>query len=161
MVGADRVRGLSRCGRMHPYNQPMSESLSARPESRFALVAGIAGALVAAVISVKAIFGSANSTAGIGFVFVPFIMAAAMVFAGVWGLALNPATPPGVMERLSNSSNKYTRFNLTYNEATPPAILEKLAQDPDEILARNASQALQRYAKRLKEARRRAPLPSQ
>ncbi|MFM9968290.1 MAG: hypothetical protein ACKVQK_07830 [Burkholderiales bacterium] len=66
----------------------MSESLSARPESRFALVAGITGALAATVISVKAIFASGSSTAGIGFVFVPFIMAAAMVFAGVWGLAV-------------------------------------------------------------------------
>ena len=66
----------------------MSESLSARPESRFALVTGIAGALAAAAISVKAIFASGSSAAGIGFVFVPFVMAAAMVFAGVWGLAL-------------------------------------------------------------------------
>ena len=59
-------------------------------------------------------------------------------------------TPPAVMERLSNSSNKYTRFNLTYNEATPPAILQRLAQDPDELLARNANQALQRQANRVK-----------
>ena len=66
----------------------MSESLSARPESRFAMIAGIAGALLAAVISVKAIIGSASSTAAIGFVFVPFVMIAAMVFTGIWGLAL-------------------------------------------------------------------------
>ena len=58
----------------------MSESLSTRPESRFALVAGISGVLAAA-ISVKAIFVSGSSTAGIGFVFVPFIMAAVMVLA--------------------------------------------------------------------------------
>ncbi len=61
-----------------------------------------------------------------------------------WGLALNPATPPAVMERLSSSDNIYTRLNLTYNKATPPAILERLAQDPDETLARNAQQALDR-----------------
>ena len=66
----------------------MSETISARPEARFALIAGIAGAVFSAVVSVKAIFGSASSTAAIGFVFVPFIMMAAMVFAGVWGLAL-------------------------------------------------------------------------
>jgi hypothetical protein len=59
----------------------MSESLSTRPESRFALVAGISGAPAAAAISVKAIFASGSSTAGIGFVFVPFIMAAVMVLA--------------------------------------------------------------------------------
>jgi len=305
----------------------MSQPLSARPESRFALVSGLGGGIAAAVISVKAILGSASSTAAIGFLFVPFIMAAAMVFAGLWGLALgcvwhamrgtqsyyravlllawivalgvpaygawqvwqglaleravaeasvmntaeleralnespwrdnrffigalvqnkaasealldrisrladpelyeqmgslwnvngenrkglaamrliaynpnvnaatlqylaegphadkvmhdvlrnrrtpmtvlarhfdstdyliewalalNPMTPPAVMERLSNSSNKYTRFNLTYNEATPPAILQRLAQDPDELLARNANQALQRQANRVK-----------
>ncbi len=66
----------------------MSESLSARPEARFALVAGIAGGLAAAAISVKGIFASASSTAAIGFVFVPLIAAAAAVPAGVWGLAL-------------------------------------------------------------------------
>jgi hypothetical protein len=61
-----------------------------------------------------------------------------------WGLALNPNTPPAVMERLSKSTNIYTRFNLTYNKATPVVILERLAQDPDELLARNARQALER-----------------
>lgn len=66
----------------------MTQSLSARPEARFALIAGIVGGLAAAAISVGAIFESASSTAGIGFVFVPFIMAGAMVFTGVWGLAL-------------------------------------------------------------------------
>ena len=66
----------------------MSESLSTRPESRFALVAGISGAPAAAAISVKAIFASGSSTAGIGFVFVPFIMAAVMVLADFWGLAV-------------------------------------------------------------------------
>ena len=301
------------------------EPLSARPEARFALITGILGGLAAAVISVKAIFASSSSTAGIGFVFVPFIMAAAMVFSGVWGialgcvwhahrgtrsyyrpvwllawvmtlgvpaltawqvqqglaleravaeassmsatqleqaltqspwrdnrfylgalvqnkaageslldrvaalpdpelyeplgslwdvkgenrkglavmrliaynpnvgaatlqrlaegphgdkvlhdvlrnpktpfnllqrhfdstdyqvewaLALNPITPPAVLERLSRSSNRYTRFNLTYNEATPLSILEKLQQDPDEVLATQASQAVERYEKR-------------
>lgn len=66
----------------------MGESLSARPEARFAHVAGIAGGLAAAAISVKGIFASASSTAAIGFVFVPLIAAAAAVPAGVWGLAL-------------------------------------------------------------------------
>jgi hypothetical protein len=63
-----------------------------------------------------------------------------------WGLALNPNTPPAVMERLSRSKDLYTRMNLTYNKATPPEILQRLAQDPDEILARNARQALDRRA---------------
>ena len=61
-----------------------------------------------------------------------------------WGLALNPNTPPAVMERLSRSGNRYTRMNLTYNKATPPALLERLSHDSDDLLARNARQALQR-----------------
>jgi hypothetical protein len=61
-----------------------------------------------------------------------------------WGLALNPNTPTTVMERLSRSKNLYTRMNLSYNQATPPEILRRLAQDPDETLARNARQALER-----------------
>lgn len=66
----------------------MAEPLSARPEARFALIAGIAGALAATAISVKAIFASGSSTAAIGFIFVPLIAAAVAVPAGVWGLAL-------------------------------------------------------------------------
>ena len=66
----------------------MGNRLSSRPEARFALVAGIAGGIAAAAISVKGIFASANSTAALGFVFIPFIAAAAMVVTGVWGLAL-------------------------------------------------------------------------
>lgn len=66
----------------------MAERLSSRPEARFALVAGIAGGIFASVVSVKGIFASASSTAAIGFLFIPFIAAAAMVIAGVWGLAL-------------------------------------------------------------------------
>ena len=61
-----------------------------------------------------------------------------------WGLALNPNTPRAVMERLSRSENIYSRMNLTYNKATPRDILERLAAEPDPILSRNASQALER-----------------
>lgn len=64
-----------------------------------------------------------------------------------WGLSLNPNTPGAVLERLSRSENVYTRLNLTYNSGTPLAILERLAQDGDELLARNASLALERRRK--------------
>jgi hypothetical protein len=64
-----------------------------------------------------------------------------------WGLALNPNTPPRVMERLARSGNRYTRINLTRNPATPSAILEGLARDPDELLARSARQALERRSR--------------
>ena len=70
-------------------NEPAErESISARPESRFAVVTGLIGGLTAVAISVKGIFGSASSTAAIGFLLVPFIAAAAMALSGVWGLAL-------------------------------------------------------------------------
>ena len=69
-----------------------------------------------------------------------------------WGLALNPQAPQRVLQRLAISSNLYTRMNLTYNSATPREILDHLAQDPDESLARNAKQAIERY--RLKPAAR-------
>src|SRR5918999_1228355 len=50
-----------------------------------------------------------------------------------WGLALNPKTPPAVMERLARSSNLHARINLVlYNRATPRAIIERLAKDPDD-----------------------------
>jgi hypothetical protein len=62
--------------------------LSARPEAPWAFWSGIAGGLVAAALAVKGIFESGSSTAAIGLIFVPFIAIAAMVFAGIWGLAL-------------------------------------------------------------------------
>lgn len=61
-----------------------------------------------------------------------------------WGLSLNPNVPHEVMERLSRSEDRYTRMNLAFNKGTPVEILERLAQDPDELLARNAMQALER-----------------
>lgn len=60
----------------------------ARPEARWALWIGIAGALVATVLSVKGIFASASSTAAIGFIFVPLVAVAVAVPAGIWGMAL-------------------------------------------------------------------------
>jgi len=69
----------------------MDESAPAappHPARTYAFVAGIGGALAAAVVSVKGILSSGSSTAAIGFVFVPFIAIAASILAGVWGLAL-------------------------------------------------------------------------
>ncbi len=93
--GANETHGLiepgleSRLRIIPDMNEPDSrESISARPESRFAVVTGVIGGLAAAAISVKGILGSASSTAAIGFLLVPFLAAAAMALAGVWGLAL-------------------------------------------------------------------------
>ena len=66
----------------------MPGSLAARPEARFALLAGVAGALAAAAISTKEILSSASSTAALGFIFVPLVAALAAVPAGLWGFAL-------------------------------------------------------------------------
>lgn len=66
----------------------MSEKLSSRREAPWALWAGVAGGLAAAVISVVGIFKSGSSTAAIGFIFVPFVGAIVAIPAGIWGLAL-------------------------------------------------------------------------
>jgi hypothetical protein len=60
----------------------------ARPETRWALWAGIAGALAAAAVATKGILASASSTAAIGFIFVPLVAAAVAIPVGIWGAAL-------------------------------------------------------------------------
>lgn len=62
-----------------------------------------------------------------------------------WGLALNPKTPPAVMERLARSENRYARLNLVlYNKATPRELVERLAKDPDPFVAERARERLKR-----------------
>jgi hypothetical protein len=61
---------------------------SARPEARWALWAGVAGALAAAALSVRAILYSPSSNPVLGFVLVPFFAAIAAVGFGIWGAAL-------------------------------------------------------------------------
>jgi len=65
--------------------------LGARPEARWALWSGIAGALAAAALSVKGIFASGGSTAALGFVFVPLVAVLAAIPVGIWGAALGYA----------------------------------------------------------------------
>ena len=60
-----------------------------------------------------------------------------------WGLAMNPRTPPAVMDRLSRSENLYARMNLVlYNPATPREIIERLVHDRDAFLAGKARERL-------------------
>ena len=59
-----------------------------RPEARWALWAGIAGALATAALSTKMILSHGSSGAALGFVFVPLVAAAAAVPVGIWGAAL-------------------------------------------------------------------------
>jgi len=62
-----------------------------------------------------------------------------------WGLAMNPKTPPAVMERLARSENRHARTNLVlYNPATPRELLELLAKDADEFTAQKARERLSR-----------------
>ena len=59
-----------------------------RPEARWALWAGIAGALATAVLSARMILAHASAGAGLGFVLVPLVAAAAAVPLAIWGAAL-------------------------------------------------------------------------
>jgi hypothetical protein len=59
-----------------------------RSEARWALWAGIIGALATAALSTKMILSHGSSTAGLGFIFLPLVAAAAAVPIGIWGAAL-------------------------------------------------------------------------
>ena len=59
-----------------------------RPEARWALWAGILGALATAAFATKTILAQGTSAAGLGFVLVPLAAAAAAVPIGIWGAAL-------------------------------------------------------------------------
>jgi hypothetical protein len=59
-----------------------------RSEARWALWAGIVGAVATAAISTKMIFAYGSAAAGLGFVFLPLVAIAVGVPVGVWGAAL-------------------------------------------------------------------------
>jgi hypothetical protein len=59
-----------------------------RPEARWALWAGIFGALAVAALSTKMILSHGSSTSGLGFIFLPLVAAAAAVPLAIWGAAL-------------------------------------------------------------------------
>jgi hypothetical protein len=59
-----------------------------RPEARWALWAGIVGALATAVLSTKMILSHGASSAALGFLVLPLVAAAAAVPLGIWGAAL-------------------------------------------------------------------------
>ena len=61
----------------------MTKGLRGRPEARWALWAGAAGALAIAALSVKGIHSSASSTAGIGYLFVPLVAALGAIPVGI------------------------------------------------------------------------------
>ena len=59
-----------------------------RSEARWALWAGVAGALAMAALATMMILSHHNSGAALGFIFVPLVAAAAAVPVGIWGAAL-------------------------------------------------------------------------
>ena len=59
-----------------------------RPEARWALWAGIVGALATGALSTAMILSRGSAAAGLAFVFVPLAAAAAAVPTAVWGAAL-------------------------------------------------------------------------
>jgi len=59
-----------------------------RPEARWALWTGIAGALVMAVVSTVMILSHETPASAFGFIFVPLIAALAAVPVALWGAAL-------------------------------------------------------------------------
>lgn len=60
----------------------------ARPEARWALWCGVAGALATAALSVKGIFSSGSSTAALGFIALPLVAALGAIPVAAWGAAL-------------------------------------------------------------------------
>ncbi len=62
--------------------------LRARPEARWALWSGIAGALAIAALSVKGIFASGSATAALGFIYLPLVSALGAILVAAWGAAL-------------------------------------------------------------------------
>jgi hypothetical protein len=59
-----------------------------RPEARWALWAGIVGALATGVLGTRMIFGYGPASAPLGFVLLPLVAATAAVPVGIWGAAL-------------------------------------------------------------------------
>lgn len=59
-----------------------------RSEARWALWTGVAGALATGALGTKMILGHGSPAAGLGFVFLPLVAAAAAVPVAIWGAAL-------------------------------------------------------------------------
>ena len=59
-----------------------------RPEARWALWAGIVGALVTGALGTRMIFGYGAQGAALGFMLLPLVAAIAAVPVGIWGAAL-------------------------------------------------------------------------
>jgi hypothetical protein len=62
--------------------------IRSRPEARWALWSGIAGALATAALSIKGIFASGSSTAALGFIYLPLVAALGAIPVAAWGAAL-------------------------------------------------------------------------
>jgi hypothetical protein len=99
---------------------PDDKRLAARPEARWALWSGVFGALAATALSVKEIFSSTSSSAGLAFFFVPLVAAAVAIPAGVWGAALGHVV---LVLRGSVRSPRPVFISALLAAAAPPAVL--------------------------------------
>ena len=61
---------------------------SARPEARFALATGLAGAAIAVVLTVTETWQAPGPASAAAYIYLPFIAICTGVLAGVWGIAL-------------------------------------------------------------------------
>jgi hypothetical protein len=59
-----------------------------RSEARWALWAGVAGAVATGALGTKLILAHGSPVAGLGFVFLPLVAAAAAVPVAIWGAAV-------------------------------------------------------------------------
>jgi hypothetical protein len=102
-----------------------------RSEARWALWAGVVGALATAALSTKMILSHGGSTAGLGFIFLPLVAAAAAVPIAIWGAALGHV----VAHLRGRASEPRAVFWVALAAAAGAALLERIASLEDPALA--------------------------
>jgi len=73
---------------MSDESKAEAQAFSARPEARFALAAGVLGALISIALTVLEFAHAPGPTSAVAYVYLPFVAICAAVIAGVWGIAL-------------------------------------------------------------------------
>ena len=63
-----------------------------------------------------------------------------------WTMANNVATPPAVLEQLTEDEDLWVRRAVAENPATPSEVFEKLAEDPRLRTCRNAAASTRFHA---------------
>ena len=73
---------------MEEAEEKSQEHFSARPEARFALATGVAGALIAVALTVAETLQAPGPASAAAYIYLPFVAICTGVLAGVWGIAL-------------------------------------------------------------------------